>query len=123
MNCHSASHLLDLYTEGRLSSRRAAVVSAHLADCADCRALSVPPTPRSESARAPAALKARLSAAASSPATATEATAARRWPLWPTEARGIALAAAALIFTAAMIAAFGAPSQSNGQLSAAVEEP
>jgi len=50
-------------------------------------------------------------------------TAATDLPLWPREARGIALAAAALLIVGLLIAAAGVPSQSAGGAVAAVEEP
>ncbi|HEX4048213.1 MAG TPA: zf-HC2 domain-containing protein, partial [Elusimicrobiota bacterium] len=102
MNCHSFINVLDLHREGRLSPRRAKAVERHLGGCAACRALAAPAPSAEPSARAPLALKARLLAAAKSapgaPAAAPEAApeapaAASDLPLWPREARGIALAA------------------------------
>jgi hypothetical protein len=49
--------------------------------------------------------------------------AANDLPLWPREARGIAVAVAALLIVGALISAAGLPSQSNGGSVAAMEEP
>lgn len=119
MNCHSFNNALDLYAEGRLTPRRAREFDAHRAECARCRALAEPaPAASAPAVRAPEELKARLRAAARSAAPA--ASAGRALPLWPREARGIALAAAALLAVWAWIAVVGAPSQSSV---AAAEEP
>jgi hypothetical protein len=68
-------------------------------------------------------LKARLAAASVAASPASAAAAGPSLPLWPTEGRGVALAAAALLLIAGMIAVLGAPSQSDGRVAAAVEEP
>jgi anti-sigma factor RsiW len=124
MNCHSFINVLDLFSEGRLSARRAGAVEKHLAACPSCRAL-VAPVPRAASgASAPASLKERLLAAAKAVPSEPVPAAAPRLdlPLWPREARGLALAAAALLVVGLLIAATGVPSQSGGSI-AAVEEP
>jgi anti-sigma factor RsiW len=122
MNCHSFKNVLDLYAEGRLTPRRAMTAAEHLAACAACRALAAPAASPS-GARAPQALKDRLRAAAKAAPSAPEPRAASGLPLWPREARGIALAALALIVVALLVAAAGLPSQSSGGAVAAVEEP
>jgi hypothetical protein len=124
MNCHSFINVLDLHREGRLSPRRAKAAARHLASCASCRALDAPLAPP-PSARAPQTLKEKLLAAAKAapaefPASSRSAS---DLPLWPREARGVALAAAALLLVGVLIAATGAPSQSPGAGVAAVEEP
>jgi putative zinc finger protein len=127
MNCHSFMNVLDLYREGRLSPRRAKAAAAHLASCAACRALAEPAPAAPASARAPESLRAKLLAAAKAGPEAASAsavkTAATDLPLWPREARGIALAAAALLIAGVFVALAGAPSQSAGGAVAAVEEP
>jgi len=122
MNCHSFKNVLDLYAEGRLTPRRAMAASEHLASCPACRALTAPSAPSSTS-RAPQALKDRILAAAKSPAATDAPLAPAGLPLWPREARGIALAAAALVLVALLVSAFGVPSQSSARVVAAVEEP
>jgi len=122
MNCHSFINVLDLHAEGLLSPRRAKAAAAHLASCAACRALAAPAAP-SAAVRAPESLKSKLRAAARTLPAAAAPRAAATLPLWPREARGIALAAAALILVAGLIAAAGAPSQSSRGAVAAVEVP
>lgn len=122
MNCHSFINVLDLHAEGLLSPRRAKAAAEHLAGCPSCRALAAP-AGTGPSARAPESLKAKLRAAARAGAAAPAAPRSASLPLWPREARGIALAAAALALVAALIAAAGAPSQSAGGAVAAVEVP
>jgi hypothetical protein len=127
MNCHSFMNVLDLYCEGRLSPRRAKAARAHIASCAACRALAEPSPAGAPPARAPQSLKAKLLAAAKAgpeaPSASAVKAAATDLPLWPREARGIALAAAALLTVGLFIAFAGAPSQSAGGAVAAVEEP
>jgi anti-sigma factor RsiW len=122
MNCHSLRNVLDLRAEGRLSPRRARAVEAHLASCADCRALAAPPASPAPAAPAPRALKDRLRAAAATPVSLPPAPAPGGLALWPTEARGVALAAAALLLIGALAFAFGVPSQSAGPTAVAVED-
>lgn len=125
MNCHSFINVLDLFREGRLSPRRAKAAEAHLASCAPCRALARPAAAAvpSPSVQAPLSLKEKLRAAAKAGAgvSVVEA-AASDLPLWPREARGLALAAAALLIAGLIVAAEGVPSQSAGG-AAAVEAP
>jgi hypothetical protein len=126
MNCHAVVNVLDLYEEGRLSPRRAKAATKHMASCPECGALarSAAPAAARSSARAPESLKAKLlSAAKAGPAAAPPSGAVSELHLWPREARGIALAAAALLVVGLLIAAVGAPSQSAGGAVAAVEEP
>ncbi len=127
MNCHTFINVLDLFREGRLSPRRAKAADAHLASCAACRALAAPAPSAAPSARAPQSLKAKLLAAAKSGTDASLArpakTEASDLQLWPREARGIALAAAALLIAGLFVSIAGAPSQSAGGSVAAVEEP
>jgi anti-sigma factor RsiW len=124
MNCHSFINILDLHREGRLSPRRARAAASHLAVCPGCRARFEPTAAPVPSAPAPQALKDKLLAAAKSRPEANAARAAASdLPLWPREARGIALAAAALLIVGLLISASGAPSQSTGGTVAAVEEP
>ena len=123
MNCHSFINVLDLHREGRLSPRRAQAAEKHLASCAACRALGES-SPASRSTPAPPALKAKLLAAAKAGSGAIAAGSHMTdLPLWPREARGIALAAAALLIAGLLVAAAGVPSQSTGGPVAAVEEP
>ncbi|MFI5346440.1 MAG: zf-HC2 domain-containing protein [Elusimicrobiota bacterium] len=122
MNCHSFANIRDLHGEGRLSPRRAAAADAHLASCAACRAKAAPAAAPS-GARAPLSLRDKIAAAAKA-APKNPAPPARPGPsLWPREARGIALAAAALAVVGLLIAAAGAPSQSSGEPLASVEVP
>jgi len=123
MNCHSFNNVFDLYREGRLSARRAKAAERHLASCADCRALATP-LASAPGPSAPKSLKDKLRAAVKAGATEAPAprSAAADLPLWPREARGIALAAAALLVVGLLVAAVGAPSQSSPGI-AAVEEP
>jgi hypothetical protein len=123
MNCHSFANVADLHAEGRLTARRAKAADAHLAGCADCRALLAPAPAAAPSARAPESLKERLRAAAKAVPESPAKKTASDLPLWPRETRGIALAAAALVLVGLFIAASGAPSQSAGGDVAAVEEP
>ena len=127
MNCHALINVSDLYAEGRLSARRAKAAEAHLASCAACRVFMEPALAAAPSARAPQSLKDKLLAAAKAGPAAIDAasaeTAASDLPLWPREARGIALAAAALLIAGLIVAAAGVPSQSNGGIVAAVEAP
>lgn len=109
MNCHAVRAVLDLHAEGRLTARRGTKVSAHLAECAACRALAAPlasavkPASRDFKARLASALKAER-------APAPEPFAARL-ELWPRDLSGVALAAAALALIAAVIGWSGVPSQ------------
>ena len=123
MNCHSFKNVLDLYREGRLSARRAKAAARHLGACAECRALAAPAA-GGPSAHAPQSLKDKLLAAAKAgPSDVPAPAPAAGLPLWPSEARGIALAAAALMVVGLLVAAVGAPSQSAAGAVAAVEEP
>jgi hypothetical protein len=123
MNCHAFRNVRDLFEEGRLAPKRAAQALAHLRSCADCRALAAPAT-ASTAVFAPAALKARLVAAARSAAAAPSVREKTSLPLWPREAPAIALAAAALALVGLWIAATGVASQSAaGAPTVAVEEP
>ena len=123
MNCHSFKNVLDLYREGRLSPRRAKAAARHLDACAECRALAAP-AKAGHSVRAPQSLKDKLLAAAKAgPAASPAPVPAPGLPLWPSEARGIALAAAALLVVGLLVAAVGAPSQSAAGSVVAVEEP
>ena len=123
MNCHSFINVLDLHREGRLSPPRANDAEKHLAACAACRTLGAPAPAPAASARAPQSLKAKLFAAAKAgPGTLLQA-APSDLALWPSEARGIAFAAAALLIVGLFVAAAGVPSQSAGGTLAAVEEP
>ena len=124
MNCHSFINVLDLYVEGRLSTRRMKAATAHLDGCAACRALAAPVAETAAPVfRAPESLKARLRLAAkAAPETPAKAPASDL-SLWPREARGVALAAAALALVGLFIATTGAPSQSAGGAVAAMEEP
>ena len=124
MNCHTFMNVLDLYREGRLSPRRAKAAAKHLAACPECRARIEPASAPAPSARAPQSLKEKILAAAKAgPAASSSASAATDLPLWPREARGIALAAAALLIVGFLVSAAGVPSQSTGGTVAAVEEP
>jgi anti-sigma factor RsiW len=124
MNCHSFNNVLDLYREGRLSPRRAQAAEKHLASCPACRSLAHRADSASPSPRAPQSLKDKLVAAARvGNAAPAAAGAAGDLSLWPREARGIALAAAALLIVGLIVAVSGAPSQSSGGAVAAVEEP
>lgn len=125
MNCHSFNNVLDLYREGRLTPRRAKAAARHLASCAACRAL-VEPLTAAPPASAPKSLKDKLRALAKEgvpEASRVPSPRAADLALWPREARGIALAAFALLIVAALIAATGAPSQSSSGAVAAAEEP
>ena len=122
MNCHSFVNLMDLHAEGRLSPRRAAAAAAHLETCASCRAKAAPAAAPS-GARAPNSLKDKLRAAVKAAPKESVPSAGAGPALWPAEARGIALAAAALAVVGLLIAAAGAPSQSAGDSFAAVEVP
>ena len=121
MNCHSFINVQDLHAEGRLTPRRARAAATHLAACAECRALNAPAAANS-TVRAPQSLKEKLLAAAKTTTAAPEPRASAGPALWPREARGIALAAAALVLVGLLVAAAGVPSQSSGAV-AAVEEP
>jgi hypothetical protein len=121
MNCHSYANIRDLHAEGRLSPRRAAAADAHVKSCAECRSKSAPAAAPS-GARAPLSLKEKIRAAAKA-APAESAAPSAGLSLWPAEARGIALAAAALAVVGLLIAAAGVPSQSSGDALAAVEVP
>ncbi|MDE2143183.1 MAG: zf-HC2 domain-containing protein [Elusimicrobia bacterium] len=121
MNCHSFVNVMDLYVEGRLTARRNAAATAHLASCADCRAKAAPSVSPS-TARAPQSLKDKLMAAAKTPHADSPAP-APGLALWPSEARGVALAAALLLLVGLLIAATGVPSQSSGDSLAAMEVP
>jgi hypothetical protein len=116
MNCHATRNLLDLHQEDRLTPGRARAVLAHLASCADCRALAGA-VPLTVSAQAPASLKERLRAAAkAAPARAAEPPAL---PLWPSEARGVLLSATALAALAFLLGRGGEPTQPEEPASAA----
>lgn len=109
MNCHAARAVLDLHAEGRLRPGRAAAVAGHLSGCAACRSLASPPS-ATPSSSAPAALKARLLAAARSAPPA-------RGPqgglsLLPRDAASVAAAALALGLIALGLGWNGAPNQS-----------
>jgi hypothetical protein len=121
MNCHSFNNVRDLLDEGRLSPRRAAAAEAHRASCDSCRGRAPLARAAGERPRAPEALKARLRAAAArEPAPLP----VRELRLWPDEAPGLALAAAALLAVGLIAAAAGVPSQSGGSaVAAAVEAP
>lgn len=119
MNCHAYANLADLHAEGRLSPRRAAAAAAHLASCAKCRDAH-PERPAPSGARAPSAFKAGLAAALKSAPAPSPA--ARTLSPWPTEARGIAVAALALALAGLWAAYAGAPSQSGADAVAAVED-
>lgn len=121
MNCQSFINILDLYQERRLSPRRAAAARAHLADCAACRAVAAPL--QAAPAAASTALKLRLADALRAAATVDAARARTATPLWPRDARAVALAAAALALVGLLIAATGAPSQSSGGAATVAEEP
>ena len=123
MNCHSFENIRDLHAEGRLSPRRAKAAEAHLVGCPACRALAAPAPAAAPAARAPESLKERLRAAAKAAPATPEKMTVSELSLWPREARGIALAAAALVLVGLLVAASGAPSQSAGGDVAAVEEP
>jgi hypothetical protein len=125
MNCQSFNNVIDLHREGRLTPRRMKAAAKHLASCASCRALAEP-LAAAPSASAPRSLKDKLRAAARAgapEASRVPAPRAAELALWPREARGIALAAAALLIVGALIAVAGAPSQSSSGAVAAVEEP
>jgi|GEM_PF-2067881 len=113
MNCHGFNNVQDLYSEGRLSARRAAQVRAHLDACAECRKL-VKPVPAAPSVSAPAALKKRLLSALRAAAADSCAGHGVELSLWPREAPAILLAAAALALVALLITATGVPSQQSG---------
>jgi anti-sigma factor RsiW len=123
MNCHSFINVQDLHAEGRLSARRARSAERHLAACAACRALAAPAA--APGARAPESLKTKLRDAAKAAPAAfpPAASSGASLPLWPSEARGIALAAALLIAVGLLVSATGVSSQSSGPAVAAVEEP
>jgi anti-sigma factor RsiW len=127
MNCHAFINVSDLHAEGRLSPRRAKAAEAHMAACAACRVFMEPAFAAASSMRAPQSLKDKLLAAAKAgPAANGESsaeTAASDLPLWPREARGVALAAAALLIVGLIVAAMGVPSQSSGGTVAALEVP
>jgi len=122
MNCRSFNNVVDLYREGRLTPRRMKAAAKHIETCAACRAASGGP-PATASPRAPKSLKDRLRAAVQKGSMEKPAAPVAELPLWPREARGIALAAAALLVVGFLIAAVGAPSQSSANGVAAVEEP
>ena len=122
MNCHSYANIMDLHAEGRLSRRRTAAADAHLASCASCRAKAAPAAAPS-GARAPQSMKDKLRAAAKAAPKESVSSPGAGPALWPAEARGIALAAAALAVVGLLIAAAGVPSQSAGDSFAAVEVP
>ena len=111
MNCHATRAVLDLHSEGRLTPGRAKSVAAHLAACADCRALSwtaAAPLKAASGdfkARLSAALKAERKMSAPAPAPRLEL------PLWPEDFSGVAVAAAALALASILIGWSGAPSQ------------
>jgi len=113
MNCRGVAHVLDLYTEGRLSPRRAAKVRAHLDSCAECRKL-LKPVPAAPAVCAPEELKKRLLSALRAAAADSPARRGVELSLWPREAPAILLAAAALVLVALLITATGAPSQQSG---------
>ncbi|NNN04288.1 MAG: hypothetical protein HKL90_00160 [Elusimicrobia bacterium] len=121
MNCSSFVNVLDLYRENRLSPRRGAAARAHLAACAACRAVAAPLQAAPETASA--ALKRRLADALRAAAPADASPARTATPLWPRDARAVALAAAALALVGLLIAATGAPSQSSGGAATVAEEP
>ncbi|MBI3288979.1 MAG: zf-HC2 domain-containing protein [Elusimicrobia bacterium] len=111
MNCHAARAVLDLHAEGRLTSRRARSVEAHLSSCANCRALVERPT--AAPARAAGSdFKARLAAtmkAASQPAAARAESV--DLPLWPRDLSAVAFAAALLAVISGLIGWSGVPAQ------------
>lgn len=113
MNCHSVRAVLDLHAEGRLTARRGTKVSAHLEECAECRALATPVAVTAKAAgkdfktRLAAALKAERKSA-SAPAFAPKI------ELWPRDLKGVFLSAIALALLAAAIGWSGVPSQGGG---------
>ena len=112
MNCHATKAVLDLFTEGRLTPRRASAVEAHLASCADCRGAMQPLAP----ATAPASsdFKSRLAVtlkAQQRKKSETGLTPQAELTLWPRDFSAVALAAVALCLIAAMIGWSGMPSQ------------
>ena len=112
MNCHAARSVLDLHAEGRLTSRRAKSVEAHLASCADCRRSAAPLV--SPVKAADADFKARLASAlkAESKTAPTPCPTPRlELNLWPRDLSAVACAAAALAVIAIGIGWSGAPSQ------------
>jgi predicted anti-sigma-YlaC factor YlaD len=110
MNCHATRAVLDLHAEGRLTPRRAKAAAAHLASCAECRALSTPAAP--SLAKAPdAGFKHRLAAAMKAERKAPRKAPAPELALWPRDLSGVALAAAALALIAVVIGWSGVPSQ------------
>jgi hypothetical protein len=125
MNCSSFYNVRDLHAEGRLTPRLAKSVARHLASCAACRALAVPAPAAAPGTRAPESFKEKLRAAAkaSSGTALPDHAPAAGLPLWPREARGIALAAVLLLVVGLIVSATGVPSQSAGAGVAAVEEP
>lgn len=108
MNCHSVRAVLDLFAEKRLTARRGTKVSAHLEECADCRALAAPLV----SAIKPASkdFKARLAQALKAEAR-PEPAFAPRLELWPRDLSGVAFACAGLALVALAIGWSGVPSQ------------
>jgi hypothetical protein len=110
MNCHAVRAILDLLAEGRLAPRRDAAARAHLASCADCRALAAPAPVPAPSAKLPKALAAKLSAALKSERPIAPPP-APSLALWPSDLPGLAVAAAGLAVAALIAGWSGAPSQ------------
>jgi anti-sigma factor RsiW len=117
MNCHATRAVLDLHAEGRLTPRRESAVTAHLASCAECTALTTEPYGEEVSlphavGKGPAAFKHRLAAALKAERAAPEGEASvPELRLWPRDFSGVAAAAAALALIAVIIGWSGVPSQ------------
>lgn len=112
MNCHSVRAVLDLHAEGRLTARRGTKVSAHLEECAECRALAAPVAVSVKAAGKD--FKARLAAALKAERkSAPEPAFVPKLELWPRDFSGVAVAAAGLALIALVIGWSGMPSQKD----------
>jgi len=112
MNCHSVRAVLDLHAEGRLTARRGTRVSAHLEECAECRALAAPLA--AAAAKAPGKdFKSRLAATLKKERQAAPAF-TTKLELWPRDLKGVFFSALALAVLAAAIGWSGVPSQGGG---------
>jgi anti-sigma factor RsiW len=110
MNCHAVRAVSDLHAEGRLTPSRAHAVAAHLDGCSACRADATRFLPPTASRPTPAALNARLLAAAKN--ARPEPTAVRTLSLLPRDVSSVLWAAVALALVALVVGWHGAPNQS-----------
>ena len=111
MNCHATRAVLDLHAENRLTPRREQAVTAHLASCAECRALGSSTTTRAPLKSPTGDFKARLAASLKNARKAPEPRPEPELALWPRDLSGVAFAAAALAAIALVIGWSGVPSQ------------